>query len=31
MRQVVGDRSINEAITEWLEIATTGKAELQKV
>ncbi|MCK7467820.1 MAG: SPFH domain-containing protein [Desulfosudis oleivorans] len=30
MRQVVGDRSINEVITERLEIATTVKAELQK-
>jgi membrane protease subunit HflK len=30
MRQVVGDRSINEVITERLEIATTVKTELQK-
>jgi membrane protease subunit HflK len=30
MRQVVGDRSINEVITERLEIATAVKAELQK-
>jgi len=30
MRQVVGDRSINEVITERLEIATTVKVELQK-
>jgi membrane protease subunit HflK len=30
MRQVVGDRSINEVITERLEIATAVKTELQK-
>jgi membrane protease subunit HflK len=30
MRQVVGDRSINEVITERLEIATEAKQELQK-
>ena len=30
MRQVVGDRSINEVITERLEIATAVKVELQK-
>jgi len=30
MRQVVGDRSINEVITERLEIATAAKRELQE-
>ncbi|MCX5895405.1 MAG: FtsH protease activity modulator HflK [Proteobacteria bacterium] len=30
MRQVVGDRSVNDVITERLEIATTVKTELQK-
>jgi membrane protease subunit HflK len=31
MRQVVGDRTINEVITERLELATAGKMELQRV
>jgi membrane protease subunit HflK len=31
MRQVVGDRSINEVITKRLEIADKGKVDLQKV
>jgi membrane protease subunit HflK len=31
MRQVVGDRSINEVITERLEIADKAKVDLQKV
>jgi len=31
MRQVVGDRSINEVITERLEIATEAKRQLQEV
>jgi membrane protease subunit HflK len=31
MRQVVGDRTINEVITERLELATAGKRELQRV
>ena len=30
MRRVVGDRSINEVITERRDIATEAKRELQK-